>query len=561
MNRDKVNQILKVLIEFTFENNQLSSAKEIYEYLSKYKVDQNADKNINDIRNHLVSFVNDKIYNSLKDEGSNQINRQLIKDQVSSNGTINFTHLNVAFKGNIECPPRDVIKLYIPLMLNNMENNARKIYEFMFENKINFQTKIAGTNRNDLFVVRVDNKVDALKIIDFCKNEIKEDEIGLCNPFLPTKDKIGIARDTNGNSYNYFLAENISSFINESYQNKNKSVNLLTFIKYMQLKDNAYNCDENKKGSTEHYQIKELVGGLKDVNNNSSPFNRYKDKIEFTYKHDLFANHKRYLDTNGNYQYKNLSNGKMVIYQSKEWFELQAMNFMAKIYSKKYMREPTKNFQLNEAFISKCLEQIDYIQDKIARIDSYNFDDDKLERLYPDFIAYLAIAERDAGLNRAVKLSKTMSTLVIKQLEDNMIEFNNAIIEYNIPLIKVDGATIAIKRISDDKVNNLCNISVFKNGKLTRYNNVFIDLNDKLLFYDSDHKDEASAYRAWVGNILSDLDRNKRMMNERNGYFGKLEFEPGRGFVKYLNPQYISKISDLKSSNQLPDSYQEEIIR
>ena len=130
----------------------------------------------------------------------------------------------------------------------------------------------------------------------------------------------------------------------------------------------------------------------------------------------------------------------------------------------------------------------------------------------------------------------------------------------NIPIINIDGVSIGLELLHNDNPNikGLCNIFVVKENRIIKYNNVFLDLEYSLLYPNSENMEYSNIYRESVGLILTDLERNKRMMETRDGHFGILRFDKKKGAKKFYNPEYISLMSSYKEKGFIPDKHQEE---
>lgn len=143
------------------------------------------------------------------------------------------------FKHNEQDILKDAIKLYIPMDSNHILEGVNQLFDFIIENNISHNSKVASKIRNDCVVVRVSNLDDAKKIIDFVKNNeyINEGLLNI-NPFTLNINGVGFAKDSHF-SYNDEIAKSIANLIkilNE--KDRLDSLNVDTFILYLeQLKD------------------------------------------------------------------------------------------------------------------------------------------------------------------------------------------------------------------------------------------------------------------------------------------------------------------------------------
>lgn len=143
------------------------------------------------------------------------------------------------FRYNEQDILKDAIKLYIPMDSNHILEGVNQLFDFIIENNISHNSKVASKIRNDCVVVRVSNLDDAKKIIDFVKNNeyINEGLLNV-NPFTLNINGVGLAKDSHF-SYNDEIAKSIANLIkilNE--KDRLDSLNVDTFILYLeQLKD------------------------------------------------------------------------------------------------------------------------------------------------------------------------------------------------------------------------------------------------------------------------------------------------------------------------------------
>ena len=116
---------------------------------------------------------------------------------------------------------RNEIKLYIPLKFDYLEQGANQIFDFISNQGIEHQSKIAVIIRNDNLVVRVNSLEDAQKIVNFVSSNLYlMNGLANINPFLPNWNGIGVAMDNN-ESYNSVISEVISEYLYELKKNNN----------------------------------------------------------------------------------------------------------------------------------------------------------------------------------------------------------------------------------------------------------------------------------------------------------------------------------------------------
>ena len=96
-----------------------------------------------------------------------------------------------------------------------------------------------------------------------------------------------------------------------------------------------------------------------------------------------------------------------------------------------------------------------------------------------------------------------------------------------------------------ESYGDLCNISVITDdNKVILYKNVFSNFEKELLL--ADNKD-GLIYRNELANILLDLNRNSRIVNNREGNFGIIIYNPMyRKCEKYVNTKQLENIKTIR---------------
>ena len=96
-----------------------------------------------------------------------------------------------------------------------------------------------------------------------------------------------------------------------------------------------------------------------------------------------------------------------------------------------------------------------------------------------------------------------------------------------------------------ESYGDLCNISVItEDNKVILYKNVFSNFEKELLI--SENKD-GLIYRNELSNILLDLNRNNRIVNDREGNFGIIIYNPiYRKCEKYVNSKQLENIKTIR---------------
>lgn len=240
-----------------------------------------------------------------------------------------FTHTNITFKDKDDVGVRDLIKLYIPILPNNYSKCIIDIYKFAIKNQINIQSKVSAKDRIDNFIVRVSNKEDAMKIIEFCNsNKTITNNLGLNNPFIPQLGGIGISRDTYGKSYNKKLSEEIAEFINSQGIYKDR-VSINDLYQYVSM-----DSERKVKGSSERFMTDTVKKSLESIISNTNPLDNFQDRgIRFEY--DTYHQYTRHISKDNLYKYVYKSKDGVLITEESNYIlytKLQAMNCMEKLY-------------------------------------------------------------------------------------------------------------------------------------------------------------------------------------------------------------------------------------
>lgn len=128
----------------------------------------------------------------------------------------------------------DAIKLYIPLNENRLYEGANRLFDFIASEGIHHNSKIGKKIRNDNVVVRVSNMEEAIKVIEFVKNDpYIQDGLMNTNPFTINVNGVGIAKD-GFRSYNTELCNHLGKFINILVSNNRlDDLNMSIFHEYL----------------------------------------------------------------------------------------------------------------------------------------------------------------------------------------------------------------------------------------------------------------------------------------------------------------------------------------
>ena len=216
-NLTRVNSFFHFLRDILKENPDISFSQDtFYEWITKLDVSGDEyDKNI-------------------AEEGwFNEWQKTFLKNNRTNKNIINY----FCRFGNRE---KDVmainnpLKIYIPIDYKHLKISFEKIINFLNDNNIAYQSKVAKEIRIDNIVVRVSNINDAKAIVEYVNNDeyIKE---GLRKPSPFCFNYKGIAFTLDANmSYHSVLVKYIYDYINEKKDNNNlDSIDCTDFYNYV----------------------------------------------------------------------------------------------------------------------------------------------------------------------------------------------------------------------------------------------------------------------------------------------------------------------------------------
>ena len=195
------------------------------------------------------------------------------------------------------------IKLYIPVELSNINQFVLNIFEFILKENIIMQAKISKDIRNDTFVIRVRNKIDTEKIINYINDNIKYTSKIKVNPFILSIDNIGIAIEGQL-SYNYIFAKLLSNYLNE----KKKILEEVTLSSFKLWLNKQLQLFKNNSNILKKYDIKSkeelndliliidiLLLNLDNTITKDIIYTKQEDKFKDQTKDELFNNHNNIL--------------------------------------------------------------------------------------------------------------------------------------------------------------------------------------------------------------------------------------------------------------------------
>lgn len=151
---------------------------------------------------------------------------------------------------------RDSIKLYLPVDHSNIKEISTKVLEYIIEEGIHIQAKIANNMRSDVFVIRVLDKDKLDKLLNYI-NSLDYNSKSKPNPFALNVGRVSITKDgMMSYSYNTVLAE----YITEYLKSEREEVTLENFKKFMHKQINKIPSSNKNK-----YMIVDLI--IKNLEN------------------------------------------------------------------------------------------------------------------------------------------------------------------------------------------------------------------------------------------------------------------------------------------------------
>lgn len=149
---------------------------------------------------------------------------------------------------------KDSIKLYLPVDASNIYEVSTKVLDYIIEEGIHIQAKIAKNMSSDVFVIRVLDKDKLDKLLNYI-NSLDYNSKSKPNPFALNVGRVSITKD-GMMSYNTVLAE----YITEYLKSEREEVTLENFKKFMHKQINKIPSSNKNK-----YMIVDLI--IKNLEN------------------------------------------------------------------------------------------------------------------------------------------------------------------------------------------------------------------------------------------------------------------------------------------------------
>ena len=154
----------------------------------------------------------------------------------------NFYKINIIYKEYNDPTPKVIID--VPVFIENYEKISINLIKFLIENKINSYIKLQKVSKNALLEIRVDNEIEAIKIVNHFKSnkEIVDEIKSRVIPFLPEDNLLGFSYEYKPYNfknfyyiclYEYFSTlkniddltlDNLEVYIDSRYKNESEVV-------------------------------------------------------------------------------------------------------------------------------------------------------------------------------------------------------------------------------------------------------------------------------------------------------------------------------------------------
>ena len=144
------------------------------------------------------------------------------------------------------------IKLYVSCDIKNLYNVSKSLFDYIIKENIITQSKIAKEMRNDVLVVRVSSKEEAIKVKNYV-NSLKYKSTVKANPFILNTGNVSMTLDCGTISYNWILCKLLKNYF-DSKRSKREldNVSIKDFSKF--VKREIFICSQNSSYLLNEYQ-------------------------------------------------------------------------------------------------------------------------------------------------------------------------------------------------------------------------------------------------------------------------------------------------------------------
>ena len=144
------------------------------------------------------------------------------------------------------------IKLYVSCDIKNLYNVSKSLFDYIIKENIITQSKVAKEMRNDVLVVRVSSKEEAIKVKNYV-NSLKYKSTVKANPFILNTGNVSMTLDCGTISYNWILCKLLKNYF-DSKRSKREldNVSIKDFSKF--VKREIFICSQNSFYLLNEYQ-------------------------------------------------------------------------------------------------------------------------------------------------------------------------------------------------------------------------------------------------------------------------------------------------------------------
>jgi len=229
----RIDKFFKHLISININLNVESILNE----LKKYEIEENKLGKVDGIHEKLINdYRETKTINVFKYQEKEPFCHliNLFPDNERWEKIAKITSIKKTTPGRKTSPNKDPIKLYLSLDKEHLFKGSKIIFNYLVDENIEHISNVANSIRTDNIIIRVFNKKDAEKIINFVNTHPYLNQGHLkTNPFLMNVGIVGLAQD-NYNSYYNVVAAFIKEYLKDcKKKNKLDSVNRINFYEFV----------------------------------------------------------------------------------------------------------------------------------------------------------------------------------------------------------------------------------------------------------------------------------------------------------------------------------------
>ena len=238
-----------------------------------YEYRTSSDTSLKEVQNNIVSMYENN-------------SKAIVLDSES------WTHIHIGTNPNITLD--NAIKIYVPIDGTNADVVTKQVLDFLLENNIASRNKVGSHVKGDAFVLRIFDKTDAKRVINFINEQVKLNPItGKEMPLTFKTGNVSVAMD-GLTSYNQ-----IATILIDNFAKNNLGTDITGFKEFVHalneqiingdldlfetmFKDQIKNLEENPYVDNEQLakaNIYEVIDIIDKVLNNNMSANEFVDYI------------------------------------------------------------------------------------------------------------------------------------------------------------------------------------------------------------------------------------------------------------------------------------------